>query len=310
MLVIRDLSQLPDSLRWPVVTLGMFDGVHQGHQKVIRETVRWARRQRGESVVLTFDRHPASVLGHKPPSHITSLAHRLALFEALGVDVCVVLQFTRRFARTSAEDFIKRIIADALGAKGVLWGFDCAFGRNREGDIGLLRRFGEELGFTVRRCASVRLGRDTVSSTAIRKAIVSGELQKAERMLGRPVSVLGTVVRGAGRGHQLGFATANLDLHHEVHPPIGVYAARARIRGREFPAAVNIGRCPTFGRASALPITVEVHVLDFNEPIRGLDMEVQFIRRLRGERKFRSPAALIAQMHKDVAAVRRLAKKP
>jgi riboflavin kinase/FMN adenylyltransferase len=285
----------------------MFDGVHRGHQKVIRVAVSWARRQGGESIVLTFDRHPATVLGHKPPSHITSLAHRLALFDKLGVDYCVVLRFTRQFAQTAAEEFVKRIICDALQAKGVLWGFDCAFGRNREGDITLLRRLGQKLGFTVRRCPAARMGKDVISSTAIRQAILAGQLERAARMLGRPVSVLGTVVSGAGRGHQLGFATANLDLHHEIRPPVGVYAARAEVRGRTFDAVVNIGHRPTFSRSpSHDPVTVEVHVLDFSEPIRGLDMEVQFLRKLRDERKFESPAALAAQIQKDIAAARRM----
>jgi len=284
------------------MTLGVFDGVHGGHQRVLCETVAWARAQEGESVVVTFDRHPKSVITHMHPPMITSLRHRLVLFEALGIDVCVVLWFDEALAAMPAEDFVREIMHDWLKVRGVLWGFDCRFGRGAEGDLRLLQTLAPKYGFQVRTVDPVTLGGVVVKSTLIREAIMKGDLDTAMRMLGRSFSLLGTVVHGDHRGLKLGFPTANLNLHHEVRPPQGVYSCRVLFDGKSYKAMTSIGIRPTF-ESPAPHEVMEVHLLDFDGDLYGKDIEVFFMRWLREERKFPSVQALIEQMNRDKAQV-------
>ena len=294
------VRKIQTKLNWPVVTLGVFDGVHLGHQKVIEKVVTTAKKKNGKSVVLTFDRHPRSFLLEKPQSCITSLEHRLVLFERLGVDLTVVLEFNKEIAETSAEDFVVKIIHDWLGAKMVVLGFNCSFGKDRRGNASMVRSFAQEYDFETTSSESVELEGETISSTIIRENILQGNLQKAKGMLGRCVSVFGTVIKGSGRGRDLGFPTANLNLHHEIKPPSGVYATRVLLDGKEYPAITNIGVRPTFEKDAQQdgPI-VEVHIIDFNEPIYGKDLEVQFLSKIREETKFGSVDELKHQLELD-----------
>ena len=297
------IRELPKRFTHPVVTLGMFDGVHLGHQKVIQEIIGTANTQGGGSIVVTFDRHPRSYVLKNSQSCITSLEHRLVLFKRLGVDITVVLEFNQKTAETEAEDFIADIIHGWLGAKVVVLGFNCRFGKGRRGDASMVRNFAEECDFEVVSCEPVKLEGEVISSTAIRKSIVQGELQKAKIMLGRPVSVLGTVIRGDGRGRDLGYPTANLNLHHEIRPPTGVYATRAILGSKEYRALTNIGMRPTFKEASRdIEPLVEVHVIDFDGSLYGEDLEVQFLYKLREEIRFRDVEELRLQLENDVAA--------
>ncbi|MFQ5688173.1 MAG: riboflavin kinase, partial [Candidatus Scalindua sp.] len=220
--IITGIKKIEKKLNWPVVTLGMFDGVHLGHQKVIQKTIDLASKENGESIILTFDRHPKSFLSQKQQSCITSLEHRLALFDQLGVDISIVLEFDKKIAEISAEDFIAEIIHEWLGAKVVVLGFNCSFGKDRRGDALMVCNFAEKYGLEVVVCEPAEFEGEITSSTAIRKKIIQGDLQKAKGMLGRRVSVFGTVIKGDGRGMELGFPTANLNLHHEIKPPSGV----------------------------------------------------------------------------------------
>ena len=288
--------------RWPVMTLGVFDGVHIGHQKVLRETLAWARAQEGESVVVTFDRHPESVVSEKHPPMITPLRHRLILLEGLGVDVCVVLKFDAAMAAMPPEDFVREIMHDWLKVRGIIWGFDCRFGRGAKGDLRLLERLAPAYNFQVCSVEPVKLGGVVVKSTTIREAIMKGDLDSAARMLGRPFSLLGTVVHGDHRGRTLGFPTANLDLHHEVRPPQGIYSSRVLFERQVYKALTCIGIRPTFESQTPREV-VEVHLLDFNGDLYGNDIEVRFLRWLREERRFPSVDALIAQMNRDKAQV-------
>jgi len=299
------LEQVPPNLPWPVVTLGTFDGVHIGHQQILRDTINWARDRNGTAVIVTFSRLPRRVTSDTPAPCITSLHHRLTVFERMGIDLTVVLDFTPELMRMPAEAFTETVFCGALGARGIQWGFNCRFGRGAEGDIELLRRFEKKGRFRLRQSKAVMLDGFPVSSTAIRKRILSGDLDYAARMLGRRVSLLGTVVPGDGRGDGLGFPTANLDLHHEAVPPPGIYACEALVQGRTHIAVANIGPCPTFTPPKPAD-AVEVHILDFDQAITGEDVEVRFIRFLREEVKFRSTDALIRQMHADVAETRRI----
>jgi len=204
MLRIKGKALFPRPLKRPIVTLGVFDGVHLGHQQLIRELIQWAKEEEGETVILTFDPHPQVVISEMTTSLLTSLEHRQVLFEQLGVDVSVVLEFDRALAEVTAEDFAREYLRDWLGAHGVLVGFDCRFGKGARGNIDLLRSLTLELGFEVRAFEQVHLGELVPSSTAVRAAISAGDLEKARAKLGRPVSILGEVIKGDGRGHALG----------------------------------------------------------------------------------------------------------
>ena len=298
------VRKIQTKLNWPVVTLGVFDGVHLGHQKVIEKIVTTAKKKNGKSVVLTFDRHPRSFLLEKPQSCITSLEHRLVLFERLGVDITVVLEFNKEIAETSAEDFVVKIIHDWLGAKMVVLGFNCSFGKDRRGNASMVRNFAQEYDFETTSSGSVEFEGETISSTTIRENILQGNLQKAKGMLGRCVSVFGTVIKGSGRGRDLGFPTANLNLHHEIKPPSGVYATRVLLNGKEYSAITNIGVRPTFEKDAQKdgPI-VEVHIIDFNGPIYGQDLEVQFLSKIREETKFGNVDELKHQLELDKMSV-------
>jgi riboflavin kinase/FMN adenylyltransferase len=297
---IFGIKQIQKKLAWPVVTLGVFDGVHSGHQKVIQKTIDLANKKSGESIILTFDRHPKSVLSQTQQSCITSLEHRLVLFEQLGVDISVVLEFDKKIAEISAEDFIIKILHEWLGAKIIVLGFNCSFGKGRRGNASMVRDYAEKYGFEVVTCDPLEFEGEITSSTTIRKHIIQGNLQKAKGMLGRRVSVFGTVIKGSGRGKGLGFPTANLNLHHEIKPPSGVYATKVFLEGREYKAITNIGTCPTFGESTRNdePV-VEVHIIGFDESIYGKDLEVQFLFKLREETRFESADELKLQLERD-----------
>lgn len=308
MRVIRGLFTPLPHLETPVVTLGAFDGVHRGHQRILAATLAWAAELRGASVVLTFDPLPKAVIGRCEALCLTSLPHRLALLGRSGVDLIVVAPFDAALARMPAEDFIRRVLLGWLGARHLVFGHDSTFGHRGEGNLSLLRRLEAEGVLSVRSPAPVRYRGQIISSTAIRRAIAEGNLRAAAAMLGRPFSLLGTVVRGKGRGARLGFPTANLDLHHEVIPPHGIYAATTELDGQVWPALVYVGRCPTFHQADA-PTSIEVHVIDYQGDLYGREIEVQFITKLRDDTRFPSAEALIAQMHADrraaLAVIRR-----
>lgn len=294
----------PKSLGRPVVTIGMFDGVHRGHQRVLLELRRWAARLRTTTVVVTFDRSPKTLISGKPVPCITSLEHRLVLFERLGIDACAVLRFDRRLRRVSARDFVRNILCGRLRAMAVLLGFNCRFGRGAEGDYALLRQLEREGVCLARQVPRpVTVGGRPISSSAIRTAIEAGRLDDAARMLGRPVSVLGTVVRGERRGSRIGFPTANLNLHHEVKPSSGIYVCAARVGRTWRPALTSIGRKPTFPHPPAENV-VEVFIPGLRRCLYGRDVEVRFVRKLRDQAKFPSVDALVRQIQNDVRALK------
>lgn len=302
MLRIFGKSQLPANLKPPVVTLGTFDGVHLGHQEIIRQTIGWARSFGGPAVILTFDQHPRAVLSGMPSAMLHSLDHRLILFERLGIDACVILEFNLDLASVTAEQFVEDYLVAWLGIAGILIGYDCRFGKGARGNVDLLQAMAARLGFEVRACEQVQIGHLVPSSTAIRQAIVSGKLEQASSMLGRAFSILGQVVPGDARGRQLGFPTANVAAPRQVLPPRGVYACRIEFEGNNFPSVTNIGVRPTIREEGEL--TIETHLLDFQGDLYGKTVEVQFLRFLRGERKFSSLEELKAQIARDIQETR------
>lgn len=304
MRIYRDLDALrPADLRSPAVTLGVFDGVHEGHRAILGALAEAARRAGGERVVVTFDRHPRGLLTGDAPPAITSLEHRLVLFERAAIDAAVVLRFDAALAAMSAEEFLRDILVGRIGARAIVLGADGHFGKGRAGGIALLEARRATYGYELCSVPLLEAGaREVVSSTAIRRAVKEGRLDDAARMLGRPVSLLGRVERGQGRGRTIGFPTANLALHQELTPPRGVYLGRVEVDMVRYPALVNFGVRPTFtadGSEGPPRELVEVHLLGFGGTLYGRVLEVELIRRLRDERRFASVDELVAQIRRD-----------
>jgi len=292
------------AFRDPAVTIGVFDGVHRGHQAVLQALREEAAREGGESVVITFDTHPRGVLTGAPPPLLTSLEHRLELFERAGIDATIVLHFDERLADVTAEAFVRDVIVGRIGARAVVLGADSHFGRGREGNVAFLEREKPRYGFRLRAVPllpdeAAPGGAEHVSSTAIRRAISEGRLDDAARMLGRPPALLGRVVPGDGRGRSIGFPTANLEPLHDVRPPRGVYLALVPLACAVHRALVNVGVRPTFDGPPRE--VIEVHILGFSGDLYGRTLKVRFLRKLRDERRFPSVPALVAQIERDRA---------
>lgn len=308
MIVSLNADRLPQPARaGSVVSVGVFDGVHLGHAAILRTNVERARALEARATVVTFRQHPKSVLLGRGPRTLTSLDHRLELFRRAGIDHTVALTFDETLRQVPADEFARQFLVGALAARKLVLGFDSKFGRDRAGTPELLR----ELGFDVEVVGQVLVGGRAVSSTAIREAVELGDLDGAARMLGRRVALYGDVVHGRHLGHQLGFPTANLDLHHELRPPVGVYAAFARVLeggapGPARPAVVNVGFRPTVDGERPEAPQVEVHVLDFDQDLYGKHVEVEFVSRLRDEQRFPDLDALRAQIRRDVEHARQI----
>lgn len=303
MYVFRNLAELGQHYRRVCLAIGVFDGVHRGHQKVLARALTTAREQ-AAAVAVTFDPHPARVLQPKTaPPLLTSTPHKLRLLEAAGLDGCVVLTFDRRLADTPAEEFVAQLVRHTPGLERVCVGPNFRFGRNREGDFELLTRLGQRWGFVAEEIPAATLGTELISSTAIRQHVQAGRLETAAAMLGRCFSVLGTVVSGNQLGRQLGYPTANIDPHNEVMPPTGVYAVSVDCAGHRYAGMANIGTRPTIASESREP-RLEVHLFDFDGELYGQDLEIFFVQRLRDERRFPSHDALRAQLQRDERAAR------
>lgn len=287
----------------PVLAIGVFDGLHRGHVKILRATSSKARRIGGTAMCLTFWPHPQEA------GHLYSLKHRLSLIAGCGIKVCVVIDFNRRFSRISARDFAKFILFEKIHPAHIYIGENFTFGRGGSGDFRTLQRLSAACRFGLKVFAVLKSNNRPISSTHIRALIREGRLQQAANLLGRAVSVLGTVVRGDARGAKLGFPTANIDPHHEVVPPPGVYAVRVVFAGRSYQGVCNIGRNPTF-ISSAPQRRIEVYILAFKKNIYGRDIEVRFIKKIRNEKKFAASPLLAAQVHKDALAAKRVFSSP
>ncbi|MGB9723225.1 MAG: bifunctional riboflavin kinase/FAD synthetase [Chloroflexia bacterium] len=290
-----------------VLTIGVFDGVHLGHQALIRRVVERARTRGGRAVVLTFHPHPRSIVAPRSRwGYLCSLEERIARIAELGVDLLVVLRFTPQLAAMPAEAFVRELVGH-MPLVELHVGADFGLGKDRRGDVALLERLGRDLGFDLYPASPVCLDGRVVSSTHIRALIQAGQVAEAGRWLGRRFSLRGEVVAGAGRGRRLGFPTANLHLHpRQLLPADGVYAVWVRLppawdRPSPHPGLAYIGRRPTFGPGRR---AVEVHLLDFSGDLLGCEVRAEFVERLRPEQAFPGPAELIAQMELDVARAR------
>jgi riboflavin kinase/FMN adenylyltransferase len=298
----KDLQRLPNG---SVISIGVFDGVHLGHQAILGRNIAVARELGAIPTVVTFRGHPKLVILGRAPKILTTIDHRLELFDRAGIGCAVVLEFTEELRSMSAEQFVERICVRGLGVRRFVLGFDSKFGRDREGTPDMLRKLGHDTEVV----SKVIVAGRAVSSTAIREAVELGDLQAAKAMLGRPVSVFGKVVHGESLGRRIGFPTANLDLRRGLHPPPGVYACRAHWmrEGREtsvHQAVTNIGYRPTLHETTPETPRVEVHLLDFEGELYGERIELEFVTALRGEERFPSLDALAAQIKKDVERAR------
>ena len=300
---ISELAALPGPL---FLAIGVFDGVHLGHRAVISTSTRHAHSADGTPVVVTFDPHPAKILRPQDAPHLlTATQHKIALIRALGVGHLLIIKFDKSFAETPPETFVEELVQHAKPLREICVGHEWSFGKNRAGNLDLLKKLGERFDFNVVGISPVKVNGAVVSSTAIRQAVEAGDFGKAAEMLGRDYAILGTVTGGKKLGKKIGFPTANLSAHSEQFPPNGVYFAEAWLDGVLLHGVVNLGFRPTV--SSGKPErTLEIHLLDFDRDIYGNDLEIRFVRYLRPEKKFENVDALVRQIKADVRQAREL----
>jgi len=283
-----------------VLTVGTFDGVHRGHQAIIEYLRTRSREKEGVSTLVSFDPHPRSVVHGKDVPLLTTVRERADILEELGIDRLVVIPFSEEFAQLKPEKYVTEVLVQRIGLQEITVGYDHRFGRNRAGDVDLLRKLGPDYGFQVDVIPAQEVDHDVVSSRRIRTVLrEEGDVGKAEELLGRPYQLEGVVARGEGRGRQIGYPTANLALQdaRKLIPKRGVYATLVQLPdGSRHGGMMNIGRRPTF---DGMDVTVEVHLFDFDGDLYGERLSVQFLQRLRDEQKFDSPDALVMQLSED-----------
>ncbi|MCX5707350.1 MAG: riboflavin biosynthesis protein RibF [Candidatus Omnitrophica bacterium] len=298
MKIIHGINKIR-KFRKPVVAMGVFDGVHRAHKGILKSAVAKARKIRGTSITLTFWPHP------QKEGSLYSLEHRLRLIAGLGIDICIVINFSRHFAKIEAKDFIRSILVNKISAEYIYVGRNFRFGKNAKGDLTLLNNLGKIYGFKAKGFRIIKAGNKPISSTLIRSLIRGGKIKQAQRLLDRPVSILGTVIKGTALGRILGFPTANINPHHEVIPAPGIYAAKIIFGKNKFKAACYIGTRPTIGVKNK-KTNIEAHIFNFNKNIYGKYLEIQFLKLIRPDKKFSSLALLTSQIKKDVASAKKL----
>jgi len=306
MKLLQSVEEL-SSVTGPIhLAIGVFDGIHLGHQSVINRAITAAARGGGTSVVLTFHPHPVRVLRpEKAPRLLTSTQHKTVLIEQLGVNALLIQEFSLAFSRTPPRDFVLQLLTHAKRLQTICVGEGWSFGANRSGSVDLLGELAASEGFTLDIVEPVIVDGDVVSSTRVREAVESGELEYAAKLLGRSFTVLGTVTKGNHLGRQLGFPTANLRAHNEQFPPNGVYAVKAWHKTKEYGGVVNIGIRPTLEQTKGERI-LEIHLFDFDQDIYGDEVEVSFLEYLRPEKKFDGLTQLKEQIGRDAAVAREI----
>ncbi|MBL7197846.1 MAG: bifunctional riboflavin kinase/FAD synthetase [Candidatus Omnitrophica bacterium] len=281
------------------IAVGVFDGLHRGHQSVIKKVVSIAKKNKSLSVILTFFPHPDSIVKSRKKSPLLiSLKHRIDLIRSFGIDVCVVVRFNASFRKIKARDFISDILIKRCSMKDLVVSRNFIFGKDRIGNSVLIKKLARDFSFKVYFQPEVRADKDTVSSTLIRSLIRRGDLKGASKLLGRRVEVVGTVVGGDSRGRKLGFPTANIDPHHEVVPPKGVYIIEVWLAKKKMLGLANIGFRPTFKKDKRE--IIEIHLLNFRTNIYGEDLRIVFIKKLRCEKRFERKSHLIDQINRDI----------
>ncbi|MGA2684411.1 MAG: bifunctional riboflavin kinase/FAD synthetase [Verrucomicrobiota bacterium] len=303
MKIIRAANELKAGGRKVCLAIGFFDGVHLGHQQIIRQTIADARQHDALALVLTFDRHPNTIVAPaRVPPLIYSLPQKLRVIESCAVDTLLLIHFDEPFSRQTGEEFIRSLTREMGPIQSLCVGADFVFGHHRSGNVPLLRQLGGEMGFAVHGLAAVSLDGQIVSSTRIREFIRAGDLDTVSQMIGRPYAISGRVIKGQRLGEQLGFPTANLDVDGLALPPKGVYAGHVAVNGKAYRAALNIGSRPTVSSGSQA-LHAEAHLLNFNGDLYNRELEVEIGDKLREEKKFASKAELQRQIAMDIAVV-------
>jgi riboflavin kinase/FMN adenylyltransferase len=301
MRVIESLSSIRKSGKPIVLAAGFFDGVHRGHQKVLKVAQENARRIGGQAWVMTFAVHPMKILNpRKRPPLITCTEHKLKIFDEMNMDACFLYPFKKSTASMSAIEFLGSLTENIKPLSHIVVGKNWRFGKGGHGNTRGLSKFCAEMGFGLSVVNAVVRGGQPVSSTRIRKDILHGDFRDAEKMLGRPVSVFGTVVRGKRMARGLGFPTANLHTEDEILPPFGVYAVMVYLDKKTRPGVLNFGTRPTFSRGAVSRPVLEIHIMGYDGDIYGKGMEVFFVEKLRNEKKFASQDELKTQIDLDV----------
>ncbi|MFH1920611.1 MAG: bifunctional riboflavin kinase/FAD synthetase [Planctomycetota bacterium] len=304
MRLFRDLDDLPDEFRSGAITIGNFDGVHLGHARILERLVAESRRLGGPAVVFTFDPHPARVIRpERAPLPLCGIERKAQLLAGFGADAVIAHSAEKAFFELDPREFFERIVLRKLGARAVVEGANFFFGRGRLGNVDVLSRLCDEAGVALEIVEPIRIDGQIVSSSRIRALLAQGPVDEARRMLTEPYRIHGRVVRGAGRGTELGYPTANLDGVETLLPGQGIYAGRAFVDGRAWSAAISLGPNPTFDEGAT---KVEAHLMEYDGPLYGRDIEVDFLARLRDIVRFDSVGQLVAQMDRDVASTRRI----
>ncbi len=308
--LIENIDQIKHPFKNAVVTIGNFDGVHKGHQSLLGQIIEKADQINGTSVAMTFEPHPLKALGIKTPPLITRIDQKIELIKKSCIDILLCLPFDRKFADITAMDFIEKLLVNKIGMKAIIIGADYSFGKNRAGNIEMLKSEGKRLGFETIVCPWINdTGhiKERISSTRIRDIVMDGNVDQALKYLGRYYQIRGKVIKGRERGgSQLGFPTANIKLHDELCPKIGVYAVTVETEKGNFPGVANIGFSPTFGDQM---FTIEVHILDFDNDLYDTRIRVNMVERLRDEQKFSSIKELSKQIKTDIQIARDILKK-
>lgn len=310
MKIIEHINQVEKPFKNAVITIGNFDGVHKGHQCLLAQVIEKAEQIDGTSIAMTFDPHPMKALGIKAPPMITRRDQKIELIEKSCVDYLLCLPFDESFASISAHDFIEQILVNKLGMKAIIIGADYSFGKGRKGNIELLKQLGTKLGYETIVSSWITdadAGKERISSTRIRDIVMDGQVDQAMKYLGRHYQIRGKVIKGRERGgSQLGFPTANIKLHDELCPKVGVYAVSVETIRGNYLGVANIGFSPTFGDGM---FTIEVHILDFDHDLYDSRIRVNMVERLRDEQKFSSIDKLSEQIQKDIQIARNILKK-
>ena len=302
--IIAGIDHLGRSFTNPVVTLGNFDGVHLGHQKIFEKIREEASKMDGEAVVITFEPHPLKVLSpqHCPPL-LTPFRKKMLLIEKSGIKTVLCIEFSRAFSEMSPFEFVKDILVGRVKAKKIIVGYNYHFGKKQRGDVRILKNVAKLFDVEVEVMEPLRIGQTPVSSSKIREFIKHGEVEEASKLLGRDYPIIGKVIQGSNRGHTLGFPTANLETSDELYPKKGVYAVEVVWNQQSFNGLANVGLNPTFlpaQRSEGGPFSLEVYILNFNHQIYGEEIQINFKKRIRDEIRFASPILLIDQIKKDV----------
>ncbi len=306
--IIRGLENLNKSYPNPVLTIGNYDGIHLGHQKILSMVLKRTEGIEGTSMVMSFDPHPVKVLApERNIKLLTTPEEKTRLIEAMGIDVLLCVRFNKEFSRILPDDFIHDVLVEKINVKEIIVGTNYAFGKNKKGTIDLLRRRGEKYGFRVKAVRDVTVHGHIVSSSTIRSLLLKGAVSEVSNFLGRAYSIEGTVIKGKGRGQSiLHIPTANISTPVEIAPKEGVYAVKVGLRGTIYDGVANIGKNPTFGNTE---VSYEVHLFNFDGDLLSKSLKIYFIDRIRGERTFPNPGSLAEQIREDITKAKELLTK-